>query len=51
MGLFVDLTVFTCFYQYLLDVIIKQSYDRNVQELVKTVKSTNNPMSSFDLIE
>ena len=46
MGLFVDLAEFTCFYQFLHDVIIKivpqiktkQSYDHKMQELVKTGK-------------
>ena len=60
MGLFVDLAEFTCFYQFLHVVIIKlfwsaeQFYDHIMQELVKignSAKSTNNPKSSFGLIE
>ena len=49
MGLIVDLAEFTCFYQFLHDVIIKlsrrsqiktkQFYDHNMQELVKTGKN------------
>ena len=59
-GLFVDLAEFPCFYQFMHDVIIKffcrskQSNDHIMQELVKQVnsgKSTNNPTSSFGLIE
>ena len=44
-GLFVDLAEFTCFYQFLHDVIIElfflsaeQFYDHIMQELVKTGK-------------
>ena len=60
MVLFVDLAKFTCFYQFLQIVIIKlfwpaeQFYDHIMQELVKKgtfSKSTNNPLSSFGLIE
>ena len=46
MGLFVNLAEFTCFYQFLHDVIIElflfwtaeQFYDHFMQELVKTGK-------------
>ena len=53
----VDFCVFTCFYQFLHDVIIKlfwsaeQYHDHIMQTLVKTKKSTNNLMSIFGLIE
>ena len=58
--LFVDFCVFTCFYQFLHDVIIKlfcrskQFYDQIMQKLVKTGKNTektNNPISSSGSIE
>ena len=40
-GLFVDLCVFTCFYQFLHDVIIKLfCFDHIMQKLVKTGKNT-----------
>ena len=47
-GLFVDFCVFTCFYQFLHDVLIKlfcrskkkQFHEHIMQELVKTGKST-----------
>ena len=46
-GLFVDVCVFTCFYQFLHDVIIilfcrskRQFYDRIMQKLVKIGKNT-----------
>ena len=46
-GLFVDFCVFTCFYHFLHDVIIKsfcvdaeQFYDHIMQKLVKTGKYT-----------
>ena len=61
MGLLVDLAEFTCFYQFLHHGVIKmfgkwqiktkQFYDHNMQELVNSAKSTNNPMSSFGLIK
>ena len=44
MGLFVDLAEYTCFYQFLNDMIIelfcrsKQTIDHIMQELVKTGK-------------
>ena len=62
MGLFVDLAEFTCFCLFLHDVIIElfhRSKQNNFrfwsgkfsQLQVKTQKSTNNPISSFGLIE
>jgi hypothetical protein len=58
-GLFVDFCVFTGYYQFLHDVIIKLfcfDLQNNImitlcKKLIKTQQSTNNPMSIFGLIE
>ena len=58
-GLFVDLAEFTCFYQFLHDVIIKLfCFDLQNNFMITSCKnsgefreSTSNPMSSFDLIK
>ena len=40
-----------CDHKIVLQIITKQFYDHTMQKLIKTGKYTNNPMSSFGLIE